>query len=93
VIASDKHTRKTPWFQKTSNTDPLEYKDEFWFSREAVVIPNQKKKKDEIMYAFHDILAAGHLGRDKTYKAISRHFWWPHIRQEVNKYVQTCESC
>jgi hypothetical protein len=45
------------------------------------------------MYKFHDIPTAGRVGRDKTYKAISRQFWWPHIRQEVNKYVQTCESC
>jgi hypothetical protein len=37
--------------------------------------------------------SAGHVGRDKTYQAITRHFWWPLIRWDVNQYVQTCKSC
>jgi hypothetical protein len=84
---------KDPWFADPRNTSKLEKRGNFWFSREALVIPNQKELKDSILYEFHDVPSAGHVGFEKTSKAVVRHFWWPRFYQDVRDYIKTCESC
>ena len=41
----------------------------------------------------HDNLLAGHLGRDKTYNAINRLFFWPNMKEEITTYVNECHIC
>uniref|UniRef100_A0A803TGX1 Gypsy retrotransposon integrase-like protein 1 n=1 Tax=Anolis carolinensis TaxID=28377 RepID=A0A803TGX1_ANOCA len=36
---------------------------------------------------------AGHFGLFKTMHLILRDFWWPKIRKDVEKYVNTCPVC
>lgn len=55
-----------------------------------VVAPEKVRRM--ILYYFHD-LDAGHPGITKTYRAISRRFWWPNLFQEVRNYVRSCEPC
>ena len=49
--------------------------------------------KRQVLYEFHDVPSAGHVGTDKTRRAILQHYWWPHITADVIKYVQTCPAC
>ncbi|KAJ9514422.1 hypothetical protein QJQ45_012357 [Haematococcus lacustris] len=41
----------------------------------------------------HDIPISGHLGRDKTYQQLSRHYFWPRMAASVHDYVRTCPCC
>ncbi|KAE8960447.1 hypothetical protein PF011_g30090 [Phytophthora fragariae] len=34
-----------------------------------------------------------HLGREKTFAAVTRDFFWPHMYKWVPKWVRTCETC
>jgi hypothetical protein len=34
-----------------------------------------------------------HVGADKTIASINKHFWFPHLRQFVHKYVKHCLAC
>ncbi|KAE9025002.1 hypothetical protein PR003_g13141 [Phytophthora rubi] len=34
-----------------------------------------------------------HVGREKTFAAVSRDFFWPHMYKWVPKWVRTCETC
>jgi transposase InsO family protein len=36
---------------------------------------------------------AGHMGQEKTYQRVSRHFFWPHIHREVKDFCATCPQC
>jgi hypothetical protein len=36
---------------------------------------------------------AGHFGIEKTMAILHKHFYWPKLRQEVNKYIRACISC
>ena len=85
--------KSDPWFENPENTSRLDKKGQFWFSKEALVIPDQKELKDLILYEFHDVPAAGHVGAEKTYHAVSRHYWWPRIRRDINTYVHCCDKC
>ncbi len=82
-----------PWFAEQKNVSRLEHKGGYWFNKEAIVIPNQKELKNSILYEFHDIPSAGHVGIDNTFRAVRRHFYWPNMRREIEQYVQTCECC
>ena len=85
--------KSDPWFDDTSNTSFLDKQGDFWFLDEALVIPNDKQIKNTILYEFHDVPVAGHVGAEKTYHAVSRHFWWPRIRKETKEYVYSCDKC
>jgi len=58
-----------------------------------IVVPNDHDLRTRILYEFHDSPTSGHLGREKTFLAISRDFYWSHLYKWVRKYVRTCEVC
>ena len=35
----------------------------------------------------------GHLGIDRTTTLATRGFYWPHMNEEIRKYIQSCERC
>ena len=45
------------------------------------------------MYECHDAPTGGHRGREKTYLAVSRNFYWPRQYEFVRKYIRACEVC
>jgi hypothetical protein len=58
-----------------------------------IYVPAQDAIKTQVLQAHHDAPLAGHLGQDKTYELISRNYTWPNMRQWVNEYINTCETC
>ncbi len=58
-----------------------------------VVVPDDRDLRLQIMYECHDVPTSGHLGREKTYLALSRDFYWPNQYKWVRKYIRTCEIC
>ncbi|OWY95175.1 LOW QUALITY PROTEIN: reverse transcriptase [Phytophthora megakarya] len=63
------------------------------FDAPRVVIPNDADLRSRIIHEFHDAPIGGHLGREKTFAALSRTFFWPHMYKWVRKWVRTCEIC
>jgi hypothetical protein len=41
----------------------------------------------------HDAVISGHLGIDKTYTTLRRHFVWPEMHGQVADYVGSCDRC
>lgn len=41
----------------------------------------------------YDNPAAGNPGRAKTFKLISREFFWPKMRQYIEQYLRNCHTC
>ncbi|OWZ19576.1 Pol Polyprotein [Phytophthora megakarya] len=58
-----------------------------------VMIPQDEELKYRILYEAHDSTVAGHLGREKTYSSVSRHYWRPKLYKWVKTYVSTSETC
>jgi hypothetical protein len=56
-----------------------------------VVVPDGHDLRLRIMYEYHDAPVSGHRGREKTYLALSRDFYWPRQYQFVRKYIRACE--
>ena len=48
----------------------------------------------DVLRSYHDSIAGGgHLGIQKTFEAIRQKFYWPHMYQDVQDYVLSCDVC
>ncbi|KAE8957120.1 hypothetical protein PF011_g31247 [Phytophthora fragariae] len=63
------------------------------FDAPRVVVPNDDDLRARIIHEFHDSPMGAHLGREKTFAAVSRDFFWPHMYKWVRKWVRTCDTC
>ena len=58
-----------------------------------VVVPLDSELRLRILFEYHDSPMGGHLGREKTFLAVSRDFYWSHQYNYVRKYVRSCDTC
>ena len=58
---------------------------------EQLILPKQCHQM--VCKLTHTIPLAGHLGRDKTIKRITRHFYWPTLFSDVAEYCCRCPEC
>ena len=61
--------------------------------RLQLVVPVAPGIKRDLLHEAHDMMAAGHLGIEKTYRRILQHFWWPRIYEDTREYVSSCPTC
>jgi hypothetical protein len=55
------------------------------------VIRKKQRLTEKIIAQAHKVL--GHFGPQKMADYIWRHYWWPHIRQDIEQYCKTCPIC
>ena len=63
------------------------------FDVPLTVIVNDIDLCTRIIHGYHDAPAGGHLVHEKTFAAVSRDFFWPHIYTWVRNWIRTCEIC
>ena len=56
-----------------------------------VMVP--KPYRTKLMYQFHGPPAQGHLGSDRTYQTMRQHVFWPGMKQDVDDFVRSCDTC
>ena len=56
-----------------------------------MIVPQSKKQ--DILHYVHDIPSAGHLGVDKTLEKLKTEFYWPNMKDYVQKYCRSCDRC
>ena len=59
--------------------------------RRLFIVP--ETMKTFILRLAHDNSLAGHFGMDKTFERISRNFYWPGMRKDVEQHVRGCFAC
>jgi hypothetical protein len=45
-----------------------------------------------LIWKVHYSRVAGHFGVENTVAMLHKHFYWPKLRQEVNKYIRSCTA-
>ena len=58
-----------------------------------IYIPDENELKLQVLRSCHDSPVSGHLGQDKTFELVSRNYFSPRMRQYINKYIQSCDTC
>ncbi|CAI7760857.1 unnamed protein product [Closterium sp. NIES-53] len=46
-----------------------------------------------LLEEFHDVLYAGHFGSNKTLAGIAKVYYWPHMANNMQKFVTSCDTC
>ena len=66
--------------------------DDEWAVYHQIVVP--MSYRHDILSIAHESPTSGHLGINKTYHKIIKHFyWWPGLKSDVSKYCKTCHTC
>jgi hypothetical protein len=85
-----KETRTSEEIEKFKS---YELKDRVLYYNSRVCIRNFGEYRLNIMHDCHDIPIAGHLGFQKTYIAIKRHYYWQGMKSDIKNYVERCLKC
>ena len=56
-------------------------------------VPDNTNLCLRVLQYHHDHVLAGHLGQNKTLELIQRHYTWPNIRDDVQKFCKSCVTC
>ena len=70
-----------------------EIKDDLLHIYGLVYIPNSLDLQRKIITSCHDHPAAGHPGQARTYEMVTRHYWWPGMRQVIARFIRNCDTC
>jgi len=55
-----------------------------------IYVPNNKKLKEKILQENYNSVDVRHSGQQRMLKLIKRNYWWPGLKEDINKYVQEC---
>src|SRR5215469_13806273 len=56
-----------------------------------VVLP--KPLRETVMSMAHESLLSGHMGKARTTKRITAHFYWPRCTSDIKNFVRSCDIC
>ncbi|CAF3454294.1 unnamed protein product [Rotaria sp. Silwood2] len=59
--------------------------------RQLIYIPSSMRR--EVLSSYHDHPTAAHFGSRRTWTKLRELCYWPHMRKEIENYVQSCEKC
>ena len=79
------------WFADNANTSELALRKGIWYKGDQIVVPSSLRS--ECVRVCHACPWSGHVGMHKTYAHCAHYFWWPQMRETVNNFVSTCDSC
>jgi len=70
-------------------------KDDTGFLRfdDRMYVPDNANLCLRVLQYHHDHVLAGHLGQNKTLELIQRHYTWPTIHNDVQKFCKSCVTC
>ena len=56
-----------------------------------LIVPS--KRIPDVLYNFHNIPSAGHLGLSKMLDRVRQSFYWPAMTKDLEKYCNECDLC
>ena len=73
----------------------LLYSDEFMQNPDhlRLFVPSDTELQRHILHSYHDSPLGMHRGRDATYNAVSRDFYWRNLSKHVRNWIRRCPHC
>ena len=65
--------------------------NEDWAVQHQIVVPTSYRP--EILSIAHETPLSGHLGVNKTFLKILKHFYWPNLKKDVAQFCRSCHTC
>ena len=83
-------TSKEEWFKSHKNVRGLVRRGQCWCKGSKLVVPQSLRVK--VLEELHDAPYSGHRGVTKTVELVSKFYWWPTMRSEIQHHVRTCDD-
>ena len=61
--------------------------------RGRVWVPDFEPLRTGVIQVAHLSLLTGHPGREETYRIVAREWYWPHMSDDIRRFVRNCELC
>lgn len=61
--------------------------------RETLLLIAPRQIRSKILHELHDNRTSGHLGRDRTIKAVKRRVYWPGMSTDIKRWCKECDVC
>ena len=71
----------------------LEWKEDLWHQQNHIVVVGNNNLKQGVISLYHNFSLAGHPGAWRIFSLLGRDYWWPNMKQDVDKYVKGCAIC
>lgn len=81
-----KKSKLVPLGECSVSGNRLMFRNKLW-------VPNHEPLRLRLLQRHHDIPTAGHPGRAKTLELLTRRYYWPSMRKDVDRYVANCHHC
>jgi hypothetical protein len=75
------------------STFEWEEEDGLVYFHGKLYIPLDVALRRDIVKSCHNVPTARHPGQSQTLELVSRHYWWPRVRNFVTEYVSGCDTC
>ena len=87
-------TREIEVVQALEKENGLTWKEDgVVYMEERIYVPSNRKIKEKILKENHDLADMGHLEQYRMLKVIKRTYWWPGLKEDIEKYVQGYFKC
>ena len=78
----------------------IEWQEEGWRQEEKVILWKERiyvldsaTLWEKIITRYHNSELARHPGYTKTYKLITRDYWWPRMLEDIKQYILGYKRC
>ena len=61
--------------------------------RDCVYVPDHPPLRLQMLQDHHDPPAMGHPGHAKTLELLTRKYFWPSMRKDVDQFIRNCHVC
>jgi hypothetical protein len=58
-----------------------------------IYVPEDKDVRLDLLRLHHNSSIAGHQGDARTLEYLSQKYYWPGMKAQVNRYIDSCETC
>lgn len=76
-----------------SSHPPYQLKDGIIFYQNRIWLGSNSDLKQKVLSALHASPVSGHSGAPATFQKLRPLFFWPGMRADVLKFVQSCATC
>ena len=76
---------------KVLRGDEWHVEEDLILSERKVYVPKNEELRVEIIWLYHNILAAGHRRRQKMMELVTRNYQQPGVMRDVGKYIDDCD--
>lgn len=94
-IVNDSHLQTIVQQCLDNTMDDRNYmvKEGLLYWKHRLVIPMESNLIHQILKEYHDTPIGGHAGVTRTLARVTAQFYWPNMRQHIQKFIEACVTC